>query len=206
MSRGITAEANPEMSIGNLLQMFKAAGLDKITANGNNVAGGSNNTENGNKFFQVLQEHVAALLQSEQPSIAPETTSKQDLSLVLEKLLQGDKSAADEILSELALLGINGKPEGRVDDKSKVPGETFIRFIPSSETPEKSNLNPVTGRPYIVGNISGPEGFSNPHIDPTTGKPYVNANISGPEGFSNPHIDPTTGKPYVTANISGPGS
>ncbi|MEE9912681.1 MAG: flagellar hook-length control protein FliK, partial [Deltaproteobacteria bacterium] len=61
---------------------------------------------------------------------------------------------------------------------------------------------PTTGKPYVNANISGPEGFSNPHIDPTTGKPYVTANISGPGSFSNPHIDPTTGKPLKTGEIS----
>ena len=74
ISAGISTDMNPELSIGNLLQMFKSAGMLTSTTTGTSADGEGG--ENGNAFLQLLQQNMASLLKSDQ-SGSPELVIKQ---------------------------------------------------------------------------------------------------------------------------------
>lgn len=114
ISAGKTADVNPEINIGKLLQtvkkdgLDKKAGLDKSASIEEKAEGTGDDAEDGSNFLQVLKQKLAATL-SETAEGSTEVTKTLELSEALEKLLNEDQTSAGEILSGLALLANSGK-------------------------------------------------------------------------------------------------
>ena len=202
ISAGISTDMNPELSIGNLLQMFKTAGMltPATTGMSSNGEGG----ENSNAFLQLLQKNMASLLKSDQ-SGSPELLIKQGLTKALENLTQEDQIATNEILNGLACLSVEGKMAGLVSESAH-SHESLSAFVTALGISDNSNIDPTVGKPYIAERISVPGAVVNPDIDATTGKTNVTPQISDPARFDNSNIDPTVGKPYIAGRISIPGA
>jgi hypothetical protein len=134
VSAGANADVNLKTNLGALLQMLKATGSDYSTAtkegNADNVG---NDAENGNNFLQILQQKIAVLLQSGESESSQEKTTKEDISKALEKMLEGDGSAAGDLLSGLSLLAIGGDTKRFINDESELPEKSFSGLITASE-------------------------------------------------------------------------
>lgn len=129
---GKTADMNPEVNIGSLLQIIKMAGLDKITGTETNQNDVGNETEKGSgiAFLQILQQKLAQFLQSDHSGASQELITKQELSAALENLLRGDQATEGAMLPEFALLAIAGQMEGLLRDASEIADEAASNKIP----------------------------------------------------------------------------
>lgn len=134
ISAATTSDLKPDAAIGNLLQLIKAAGLDKSGSKEEDAAGVEGNPETGNMFLQVLQQKLAVLLQSNPTDPASELSAKEELSCAIEKLLEGDHAAAGEILSGFPFLAQAGKMEDFVPEVEERAKESLSAIIDQKGT------------------------------------------------------------------------
>lgn len=109
ISASTMSEGNAGGNVGNILQMIKSIETGQKKGSGKGMTDLALEGDNGNPFFQILLKQITELMQTGNMNASEMSSVKEELSAALQKLLQGDENATDEILAGLALLAFAGK-------------------------------------------------------------------------------------------------